>query len=86
MAPAMTPSRTLWRVLFLAEQYGRMTLTLDEIAEQLCVSPKTILNRRTRGEFDWLRTDGRTLTADVQDVAAYLEQLRTSDAARPSQP
>jgi hypothetical protein len=24
---------TLWRVLFLAEHYGRQTLTLDEVAE-----------------------------------------------------
>lgn len=75
------PQHTLWRVLFLAEKYGRMTLTLDEVAEQIGLAPGTIRNRRTRGEFQWLRSDGRTLTADVQDVAAFLEQLRTGDEA-----
>lgn len=69
----------LWRVMFLAERYGRMTLTLDEVAEQVGLAAGTIRNRRTRGEFTWLRTDGRQLTADVADVAAFLEQCR-SDA------
>jgi hypothetical protein len=67
---------TLWRVLFLAERYGRMTLTLDEIAEQIGVAPGTIKNARTRGEFAWLKTDGRQLRADVADVAAYMDSQR----------
>lgn len=66
----------IWRVMFLAEKYGRMTLSLDEVSEQIGLAPATIKNRRTRGEFDWLRSDGRELCADVQDVAAYLEQRR----------
>jgi len=66
----------LWRILFLAERYGRMTLSLDEVASQLGLSPGTIKNRRMRGEFEWLRTDGRQLYADVQDVAQYLEEAR----------
>jgi hypothetical protein len=66
----------LWRILFLAERYGRMILSLAEVADQLGVSPGTIKNRRMRGEFDWLRTDGRQLYADVQDVAQYLEEAR----------
>lgn len=37
---------TLWRVLFLAERYGRMTLTLEEVAEQIGLAPGTIQNRR----------------------------------------
>lgn len=77
----MTPS--LWRVMFLAEKYGRMTLTLEEVAEQIGLASATIKNRRARGEFGWLKTDGRSLYADVQDVAVFLEQLRTDHAATP---
>lgn len=76
-----TNPRPLWRVLFLAEKYGRMTLTLDEIAEQIGIAPGTIRNRRTKGEFQWLNADGRTLTADAADVASFLEQRRTDCAA-----
>jgi hypothetical protein len=67
---------TIWRVMFLAEKYGRMTLTLDEVAEQIGMAANTIRNRRSRGEFQWLKTDGRQLSADVADVAEYLEQQR----------
>lgn len=38
---------SLWRILFLAEKYGRMTLFLDEIAEQIGLAPATIKNRRS---------------------------------------
>lgn len=79
---------TLWRVMFLSERYQRLTLTLDEVAEQIGYAPGTIRNRRTRGEFGWLKVDGRSLYADVADVAAYLEQRRSPDrtesAAAPS--
>ena len=76
-----TDKPPLWRVIFLAERYGRMTLTLDEVAEQIGLAPGTIRNRRTRGEFAWMRADGRTLTADVEDVAAYLTERRGAAAA-----
>jgi hypothetical protein len=76
----------LWRVLFIAEHYGRMTLALDEVAEQIGIAAGTIKNRRTRGEFGWLRSDGRALYADAADVAAFLEQRRTADEARPDRP
>ena len=69
-----------WTALFLAERYGRLTLTLDEVAEQIGLSPGTIRNRRMRGEFAWMRADGRGLCADVVDVVAYLEQRRTAHA------
>lgn len=75
---------SLWRVAFLAEKYGRMTLTLDEVAEQIGMAAGTIRNRRTRGEFGWLKADGRSLYADVQDVAAYLEQRRTAGEETPA--
>lgn len=74
----------LWRVLFLAEKYGRMSLTLDEIAEQIGIAPGTIRNRRQTGDFDWIRSDGRQLYADVADVAQYLEQRRTARAETPA--
>lgn len=74
---------TLWRHVFLAEKYGRMRLTLPEIAEQIGLSEQTIKNRRTRGEFKWIKPDGRELFADVTDVAAYLEARRTSREALP---
>lgn len=71
-----------WRLFFLAEKYGRMTLTLEEVAEQIGLAPATIKNRRSRGEFQWMRVDGRSLTADVADVADYLEsQRRTAHEA-----
>ena len=78
---------SLWRVLFLAERYGRMSLTLEEVAEQIGLAPGTIRNRRARGEFDWLKSDGRQLYADVADLAAYLEQQqRTAREGPPSTP
>lgn len=69
---------TLWRAMFLTERYQRMTMTLDEVAEQIGLAPSTIKNRRSQGEFAWLKADGRQLYADVADVAAYLEQRRTA--------
>lgn len=75
--------RPLWRVLFLSEQYGRMTMTLDEIAAQIGISAGTIKNRRMHGEFAWLRADGRALYGDVADLAEYLEHRRSGGAAPP---
>lgn len=75
---------SIWRVMFLAEKYGRMTMTLDEVAEQIGIAPSTIKNRRSRGEFPWLKADGRALYADVQDVASFLEQRRTDREATPA--
>lgn len=72
---------TLWRVTFLAEKYGRLTLTLDEVAEQVGLAAGTIRNRRQKGEFAWLKSDGRALYGDVADVASYLEQRRTAHEA-----
>ncbi|WP_273487619.1 helix-turn-helix transcriptional regulator [Roseateles chitosanitabidus] len=53
-----------------------MTMTLDEVAEQIGLAPATIKNRRARGEFAWLKSDGRGLYADVQDVADWVERRR----------
>ena len=76
---------TLWRVIFLCERYGRMRMKLPEIAEQVGLAEQTIRNRRTRGEFQWIRTDGRDLYADATDVAAYLESQRAiSDVKTPA--
>lgn len=76
---------SLWRVLFLSEKYGRMRLTLPEVAEQLGLSEQTIRNRRMKGDFEWLKSDGRNLYADVTDLAHYLEQQRhTSRASSPA--
>lgn len=72
---------SLWRVMFLAEKYGRMTMTLDEVAEQVGLAPATIRNRRTLGDFQWMQRDGRALFADVMDVAAYLEDRRKGNAS-----
>jgi helix-turn-helix protein len=70
--------------MFLAERYGRQTLTLEEVAEQIGLAASTIRNRRTKGEFQWFRADGRALYADVADVAAYLEQRRTAGEETPA--
>ena len=78
-----------WRYFFIAEKYGRTVLKLPEIAEQLGLSPQTIRNRKAKGEFRWIKPDGRDLRADVVDVADYLEQQRQqaqrhiSDASPP---
>ena len=68
---------SLWRVLYLAEKYG-MTMHLEDISREIGIAPSTIRNRRAMGDFDWLRLDGRQLSADVADVAEYLEQRRTA--------
>lgn len=68
--------RTLWRVLFLAERYGRMTKALDEVAELIGLAPATIKSWRVRGEFQWLKTAGRALYADMQDLADWVERRR----------
>lgn len=73
----------LWRAMFLTEHYGRMTLKLDEVADQIGLAASTIKARRVNGEFAWLKSDGRQLYADVADVAAYLEQRRTAGEAIP---
>lgn len=75
---------SLWRVMFLAETYGRMTLTLDEVAKQIGIRAGTIKNRRVKGEFTWLRNDGRELYADVSDVAAFLEARHASHEETPA--
>jgi hypothetical protein len=76
---------SIWRVMFLAEKYGRMTMTLDEVAEQIGLAAATIRTRRSRdGDFQWLKADGRALYADVADVAQYLEQRRTDHAGSPA--
>lgn len=74
---------SLWRVMYLAERYGSMSLTLEQVAEQIGIAAGTIRNRRSAGEFNWLRSDGRQLYADVADVAEYLERRRTARATAP---
>jgi len=74
----------VWKAMFLAEKYGRLTLTLDEVAEQIGLAAGTIRNRRIKGEFGWLKADGRSLYADVADVASYLEQRRASREETPA--
>jgi hypothetical protein len=76
---------SIWRVMFLAEKYGRMTMTLDEVAEQIGLAAATIRTRRSRdSDFQWLKADGRALYADVADVAQYLEQRRTDREGSPA--
>lgn len=71
----------LWRTIFLAEKYGRMRLRLPEISEQLGIREQTIRNRKSAGEYQWIKADGRDLFADVSDLAEHLEsQRRISDA------
>lgn len=70
----MNVTSPLWRVMLLAEKYGRQRLTLREISEQIGIAPKTIRNKRCAGEFLWITQNGRELSADVGDVAAWLEE------------
>lgn len=36
---------SLWRVMFLTEHYGRMTLTINEVATQIGIAAGTIAAR-----------------------------------------
>lgn len=74
----------LWRVMCLFEKYNRMTLTIDEVGAEVGLASKTIRNRRLQGDFQWLLQDGRTLLADIKDVADYLEARRTGPAIAPA--
>lgn len=76
---------TLWRMIFLSEKYGRTRLKLPEIAEQIGIAPSTIRNRRSDGDFQWIKVDGRDLYADVEDVAQYIEQQRLKAVAHASE-
>lgn len=84
--PAGAILMSFWRAAFLAEHYGRLTLSIEEVADQIGLAAGTIKNRRLSGEFGWIRSDGRQLCADVADVAAYLEQRRTAHAEIQSSP
>lgn len=75
---------SIWRIMFICEHYGRTRLKLSEVAEQIGMAEQTIKNRRTKGEFAWIKADGRDLYADVSDVVAYLESRRTSREETPA--
>ena len=63
----------------LLMKYG-MTLTLEQVAEVLHLSPGAIKNKRSAGTFAIpLYLEGRQLLADVRHVAEHLER-RASEA------
>lgn len=55
--------------------YEKPRLNLKEVCHAIGMEPKTAYNRRSSQTFP-IRMAGDPLTADVRDVAAYLDQLR----------
>lgn len=62
----------------VVEKYG-LRLTIDQLAEALCLARNTIYNQIAQGQFK-VKTyvDGGKRYADYRDLAAYLDLQRES--------
>lgn len=58
--------------------YNKPRLTLKEVCSAIGMSLKTAYNRRSSHTFP-IRMAGDPLTADVRDVAQYLDTLRKDE-------
>ena len=69
------------KILF--EKYGRLTLTLYEVGQELGMTKEqTIRNRYSAGRFPIPTSkEGIKRVADVRDVAAYIDKRREGSAA-----
>jgi predicted DNA-binding transcriptional regulator AlpA len=60
----------------IAERYG-LRLTLDQLAQALCMAKNTIYNQVSAGTFPVpTNIDGNKRFADYRDVATYLDSCR----------
>ena len=66
-------------VYMLLGLYSKPRLTLKEVCEAIGVSVKTAYNQRSAGTFP-IPMAGDPLTADIRDVADYLDALRRAHA------
>jgi len=60
--------------------YNKPRLNLKEVCEAIGMSMKTAYNQRSANTFP-IPMSGDPLHADIRDVAAYLDKLRTPAAA-----
>lgn len=67
-------------VFMLLAIYDKPRLTLPEVCEAIGISVRTAYNKRSARDFP-INMVGDPLTADIRDVAEYLDQLREQVAA-----
>lgn len=60
--------------------YNKPTLTLEEVCKAIGMELQTAYNKRSAHNFP-IKMTGRPLTADIRDVAAYLDKRRELAAA-----
>jgi hypothetical protein len=56
--------------------YNKPRLTMEEVCKAIGLALQTGYNQRTAGKFP-VPLGGSPLTADVRDVAAYLDKIRS---------
>jgi predicted site-specific integrase-resolvase len=64
-------------VLFLGLKYERLTLTLEQVCNELSIAIGTAHNMLSAGTFPIpTRKEGRNRVADVRDLAEYIDAMR----------
>lgn len=63
--------------------YGTLRIDLDQVCEAIGMKKRTAYNKRCAGSFP-IPMSGDPLSADVRDVAAYLDATR--NATKPLEP
>lgn len=66
--------------VILMEIYGKPRLFLSEVAESIGISLATAYTRRSTGRLK-IPMSGSPLTADIRDVANYLDAIRSEGNA-----
>lgn len=57
--------------------YGKPRLSLDDVCNALGISRQTVYNQRCAKTFP-IEMTGNPLTADIRDVAAHLDAMRSA--------
>lgn len=63
--------------------YGKPRINLDEVCNAIGMGKKAAYNRRALNTFP-IPMAGNPLTADIRDVAAYLDAMRNATNSRES--
>ena len=71
---------SVWRVMFLAEKYGRMTLALDEAAEQIGLAPSSQQLSLSLPAQHQAAQHPPTASAPLQDLLAGASPILGVDA------
>jgi hypothetical protein len=69
---------------FLAQKYGHVLLTQEEVAAELRIGVKTLQNKAAAGEIDIRKKPGQLLY-HVADVAEVIDSRRCGSAASPAE-